>query len=468
MHMTTLPTAGGERGKAARARVPRSAHAAWEPPPGREDPVAVLDRDDAGRVAELVPVRYERMLVSAFTFYRGAASIMAGDLATTPVSELDVQLCGDAHLSNFGAFAAPDRRIVFDVNDFDETARGPWEWDVKRLATSFAVAGRAHGFTEGQRSTIVETAVKGYRKAMRRFATMGHLDVWYERLDVESLLRSPPRGVSDDRRRALSRNMAKARAKDSVRAMETLTHVVEGTPQIVSDPPLVVRIDELVETDDPERITAEVEGLLAEYRRSLARDRRHLFDGYRFVDLARKVVGVGSVGTRCWIALLVGHDDGDPLFLQFKEAGPSVLEPYVEPSQFGNQGQRVVEGQRLMQAAGDIFLGWLHVTGIDGVERDFYARQLWDCKRSAEVERMGPDGLAAYAGICGRTLARAHARSGDRVAIASYVGRSRNLDRALAEFAEAYADQNERDYTALVAAVDAGRIGARGGPPVGE
>jgi uncharacterized protein (DUF2252 family) len=462
MHTTLAePTDRVAAGKAARERVPRAGHADWSPSPDRPDPRELLASEDATRVPELVPIRYGRMLDSPFTFYRGAAAIMAADLAGTPVSGFDVQLCGDAHLSNFGAFAAPDRRLVFDINDFDETAPGPWEWDVKRLVASFAVAGRAQGLDEQQREEVVRAATRGYRKAMRRFAAMGSLALWYTRADLESLLRRPPHRLSADRHRAMARSVAKARSRTSLRAAAKLTREVDGERQIVSDPPLIVRVDDLLPEDERRDWTAAMTTLLGQYQSTLPLDRARLLDGYRPIDLARKVVGVGSVGTRVWIVLLEGRDVGDPLVLQVKEAEASVLEAHLGPSTFDHHGRRVVEGQRLMQAASDIFLGWLRTVGLDGQERDFYVRQMWDGKTSADVESLGHDELVEYAKLCGATLARAHARSGDRIAIAAYLGGGPSFERALPAFAETYADQNERDHAALCAAVEAGQLEAR-------
>jgi uncharacterized protein (DUF2252 family) len=446
-------------GKAARSVARRSSHAEWEPSANRKDPVAIIEAQDARRVPNLVPIRHGRMATSPFTFYRGAAAVMAADLATTPTSGLRVQTCGDAHLSNFGAFAAPDRRLVFDCNDFDETLPGPWEWDVKRLAASFALAGRDRGFKRAERSAALLASVRSYREAMRTFAAEGDLAVWYERLDVEDQLglveEADPGAV-----KRFERGIVKARGKDSVRAMEKLTEVVDGELRIVSQPPLIVPVEELAPAAEAAQIEATLRDVLASYRATLPGDRQHLFDGYRFRHMAHKVVGVGSVGTRAWIVLLTGRDDEDPLFLQAKEADASVLEPYAGPSLFRNHGRRVVEGQRLMQAAGDIFLGWCMAVGLDGRDRDFYVRQLWDWKRSVEVENLSPTGLEAYANVCGWTLARAHARSGDRVAIAAYLGAGEGFDKAVCRFAEAYADQSERDHEALLAAIDSGRIEA--------
>ncbi len=451
------------RGKAARAQVPRSSHAEWEPAPGRRDPVDVLEDQARTRVPELVPIRYGRMLVSPFTFYRGAAALMAADLAGVPRSGLDVQLCGDAHLSNFGAFAAPDRRLIFGVNDFDESLPGPFEWDVKRLAASFAVAGRDRGFGAKQRAAVSAAAGRSYRKAMREFAQMHALDLWYVRLDVEDLTRLFAAQASAKQLKRLNRNVAKARTKDSLRAFDRLTQVVDGEPRIISDPPLIVPIEELVSPQQRAVLDEAIHTMISAYRRTLTGDRRRLLERFRYVHAARKVVGVGSVGTRAWIALMLGTDSGDPLFLQIKEAEDSVLEPYLGKSEYANHGQRVVEGQRLMQSASDIMLGWLRTQGIDGFQRDFYIRQLWDGKGSAIVETMNPSAMSVYARTCGWTLARAHARSGDAAAIASYLGSGDSFDRAMATFAETYADQNEADYTALRHAVDSGRVSAEAG-----
>jgi uncharacterized protein (DUF2252 family) len=423
----------------------------------RTDPVEILMRQALTRTPELVPIRYGRMLRSPFAFFRGAAAIMAADLAGTPVSGTRVQLCGDAHLANFGGFAAPDRRIVFDVNDFDETLPGPWEWDVKRLAASIAVAGRERGFGGRARRDAVRGAARAYRKAMRRFTAMRALDVWYARLDEETFSQYLNRAPSKD----LTKAVARARRKDSLRALAKLTYDVSGEPRIVSDPPLVVPLDELPGAGDPEVVRDRLRTYLRDYQKTLQHNRRHLLGAYHLVDFAHKVVGVGSVGTRTWIALLLGSDASDPLFLQIKEAEPSVLEPYTPRRRAMSQGRRVVEGQQLMQAASDVFLGWLRVEDdIDGRRRDYYVRQLWDAKGSAPIDTMAADQLAAYGAICGWTLARAHARSGDRVAIAAAIGRGDGFDRAIARFAENYADQNEHDHAALVAAVKAGVVPA--------
>jgi uncharacterized protein (DUF2252 family) len=452
------------RGKAARAEVPRAAQAQIDFPTSR-DPVALLQEQAASRVPELVPIRYGRMLASPFAFYRGGALLMAADLAPTANSGLRVQLCGDAHLSNFGVFGSPERNLVFDLNDFDETAPGPWEWDLKRLAASFAVGGRENGFSEKERRTTVLETVRAYREAMAAFAQMRNLDVWYAHLSVEQAVAEFTAGVDPKRLKKAQAVIEKSRTKDSMQAFEKLTHLVDGEPRIISDPPLIVPIDQLVPSEmEREAIEQEMRNLIRSYRRTLETDRRRLLEEFRFADLARKVVGVGSVGTRAWIALLLGADQQDPLFLQIKEAQPSVLERFLGKSEYSNSGQRVVAGQRLMQAVSDIFLGWQHVNaGLDGQERDFYIRQLKDWKGSFAFETAAPPGAAAYGKACGWTLARAHARSGDRIAIAAYLGKSDAFDQAIATFAETYADQNQRDHQALQDATDDGRVEAETG-----
>jgi uncharacterized protein (DUF2252 family) len=460
-HLTEAERAA--RGKAARAEVPRSELEAWEPPLGRPSPLKLLQEQAESRVPELVPVRHGRMLVSPFTFYRGAAYLMASDLTAMPRTGLQVQLCGDAHLSNFGAFAAPDRRLVFSINDFDETHPGPFEWDVKRLVASFAVAGRDRGFDERQRESVNLAVGRAYREAMTAYAGLGNLELWYARVDVEDLAAELRRVASAKERKRFEQNLAKTRSKDSLRAFGKLTEIVDGEPRIVADHPVVTPIEELLGEEQLHELEDFLRGVIRSYRRTLAGDRRRLLERYRYVHAARKVVGVGSVGTRAYIMLLVGRNENDPLFLQFKEAEASVLEPFLGKSEFANHGQRVVEGQRLTQAASDIMLGWIRTPGIDGVERDFYVRQLWDAKGSALVELMAPTMMRQYARICGSELARAHARSGDAIAIASYLGSNDAFDRALARFAETYADQNERDYRTLTDAVSAGTIKAETG-----
>jgi uncharacterized protein (DUF2252 family) len=456
----------GERkalGKAARRELPRTAHAAWVSPADRRDPVELLEEQAATRVPELVPLRYGRMLVSPFTFYRGAAYLMASDLSGLPRTALDVQLCGDAHLSNFGVYAAPDRRLVFDVNDFDETLPGPFEWDLKRLVASFAVAGRDRGFALDQRMSINRTVSSAYRKTMRGYAEMRHLDLWYSRLDVDDFVERVVAAASPKQLARFEKNVAKARSKDSLRAFDKLTRVDGGELRIASDPPVIVPVHELLGGDEHDALDETLREVVRAYRGTLNEDRRRLLERFRYVDTARKVVGVGSVGTRAWIMLLLGRDDSDPLILQFKEAEASVLEPFLGRSAFENHGQRVVEGQRMTQAASDITLGWLRTSGVDGVDRDYYVRQLWDGKGSALVDVMNPKALTFYADLCGRTLARAHARSGDAIAISSSLGSGDVMDVALARFAEAYADQNELDYAAMRGAVEDGRIVAQTG-----
>jgi uncharacterized protein (DUF2252 family) len=460
-HLT--PAERAARGKAVRAQVPLQSHAVFDPPPDRPDPVALLEEQAVTRVRELVPVRYGRMLVSPFAYFRGAALPMASDLASTPVSGLAVQACGDAHLSNFGLFGSPERRLVFDINDFDETLPGPWEWDVKRLAASLEVAARDNGFTAKKRRAIVAAAVKKYREAMRDFAGMTDLEVWYASVDAEQLRRHVAGQLKARQRKRVDEDLARARTRDSMQGVAKLTHLVDGRPRIISDPPLIVPIDELAPDEKHRKgLEAEVTDLTARYRRTLESDRRYLLDQYAFADLAHKVVGVGSVGTRCWIVLMLGKDSSDPLFLQVKEADEAVLSRFVGASRHANQGQRVIAGQRLMQACSDIFLGWQRNEGLDGQVHDFYVRQLRDWKLSLDIEGMAPRGMRAYGQVCGWTLARAHARSGDRVAIAGYLGASGTFDVAITEFAAAYADQNAKDYGALRTAASSGRITATG------
>ena len=458
VHLT--PEERAANGKAARAEVPRSAHGEWEPASDRRDVVELLEEQAASRLPDLVPVRYGRMLASPFTFFRGAAYPMAADLAGSPRTGLQVQLCGDAHLSNFGAYAAPDRTLVFSVNDFDETLPGPFEWDLKRLAASFAVAGRDRGFQARRRQAINSAVGRSYREAMKSFAGMGNLELWYSRIHVDDFFEQVVHRVSPKQVKRFERNVAKARSKDSLKAFTKLTELVDGEPRIVSDPPLILPIEEILPPDEHHELDDFVRGIVRSYRRTLTSDCRRLLERFHYVHAARKVVGVGSVGTRAWIMLMVGRDQSDPLFLQFKEAEKSVLEPFLGRSTHSNHGQRVVHGQRLMQAASDIMLGWIRATDPGGQSRDFYIRQLWDQKGSAIVEAMDPILMTVYAEVCGRTLAKAHARSGDAIAIASYLGRGDRFDRALASFAELYADQNERDYRAVREAVDSGRLEA--------
>ncbi|UIX33470.1 DUF2252 domain-containing protein [Streptomyces sp. GQFP] len=456
-----LPEERAARGRAARADAPRSAHAEYRPAAKRPDPVDTIEAQSAARVPELVPIRYGRMLESPFRFYRGAAAIMAGDLADTPRSGITAQLCGDAHLLNFRLLASPERHLVFDINDFDETLPGPWEWDVKRLAASLAIAGRENGYTDAERASVVRAAVRSYRERMRDFAGQGNLDVWYTQVDMGTLQALADRKLGSRARERTQRAMTKARRRDSLQAFEKLTEVVDGRRRIAADPPLIVPAQDLLTGGERDALEEQLRELIKRYGHSVQSDRRHLLRQYRVVDMARKVVGVGSVGTRCWIILLLGRDDEDPLLLQAKEADRSVLAPYAGASAHDNQGQRVVAGQRLMQATSDIFLGWERVIGIDGRQRDFYVRQLRDWKGIAEPQFMVPRTMRAFGEICGATLARAHARSGDRIAIAAYLGGGGAFDRALTVFAESYADQNERDHQALVDAVHTGRVRAQ-------
>ncbi|MCX2946890.1 DUF2252 domain-containing protein [Lentzea sp. NEAU-D7] len=464
--MTGPVAARTAKGLTARKDVPLEAHGQPPQDGDRFDPVKVLAAQDDARVPELVPIRYGRMLASPFAFFRGAAAVMAGDLASTPCSGLTCQLSGDAHIGNFGVFASPERRLVFDLNDFDETLPGPWEWDVKRLAASLAVAGRQNGLGRKARMNVVRAAAGRYRTAMARFAEQGDLAVWYTHAsaeDVKSLLKAH---ADKARQQRFAREQAKARARDSLQAYRKLTSVIGGRRRINADPPLLVPVGHLMPDTEREDLEFLVQDLLAGYAASLSPDRRHLLSGFRFVDMARKVVGVGSVGTRCWIVLLHGRDEDDPLLLQVKEASRSVLADHLPGrprARHGSEGERVVTGQRLMQAAGDIFLGWETAEGIDGLTRDFYVRQLRDWKGSASIETMDEAGLRLYGALCGWTLARAHARTGDRIAMAAYLSDGKAFDVALAEFAESYADRNEQDYRLLAEAARTGRVPVQSG-----
>jgi uncharacterized protein (DUF2252 family) len=452
-----------ERGRAARTGVPRSAHGDFTPAPDRPDPVAVLQAQAATRVQELIPIRYGRMLVSSFTFYRGAAAVMAADLATTPNSGIVVQACGDAHISNFGGFAAPDRRLIFGPNDFDETLPGPWEWDVKRMAASVEIAGRDVGLRADRRAGLVIACVREYREAMRAFAQVSHVDVWYERINASELVGRFGGRLGEKGRIEFAKPFARARQKTSLRAVRKLTERVDGVPRFRSVPPLLVRFADLHDPADPRDESDYVHDLLDQYVASLDDDKRYLFGTYQFVDIARKVVGVGSVGTRAWVLLFAGRQGQDSLVLQMKEAQASVLEPYLGASEFEHHGERVVRGQRMDQAVADVFLGWQRSQGLDGKEHDFYIRQLWDWKASMDLPTMRYWGLHAYSRACGWSLARAHARSGDRCAIAAYLGAGAKFDEAIARFSAAYANQNELDYERLVEAVGAGEVPAQFG-----
>jgi uncharacterized protein (DUF2252 family) len=464
--MTNLtPDERREAGRTARESCPPGDQGELPLRAGRPDPVAIALQEAATRVPELVPLRHARMMASPFAFFRGNAQGMAYDLATAPISGFKAQLCGDAHLSNFGLFASPERQLIFDLNDFDETLAGPWEWDVKRLAASIVVAGRAAGFSRKERRKSVRAMARRYRDATAGFAGMRTLDIWYARADVDSL-RDALRGRLDERgRKRVSKVVTKARGSDTLKAVGKLTEGVGRTVRFVADPPLVVPIEDLLPGVARVQLEEQVRGLLAGYRRTLVADRRELFDRFTFVDLARKVVGVGSVGTRCWIALLQGVDETDPLLLQVKEASVSALRPHVPAAMRSrnaprNQGERIVTGQRIMQAASDIFLGWQRVEGLDGQQRDFYVRQLRDMKGSVDVEHLVPSGMNAYAEVCGWTLARAHARSGDPVAVSIYLGDDDAFPDAMVRFAEAYADLNERDHAAFCEGIQDGRLGA--------
>ncbi|MEV0902276.1 DUF2252 domain-containing protein [Actinoplanes sp. NPDC049802] len=463
--MARIPDPGSRAavGREARNRLPLDRHADYEPAAGRPDPVGALIEQAEDRLPELLPIRHGRMLVSPFAFYRATAVLMAADLAAAPSSGLISQLCGDAHLSNFGVYASPERRLVFDLNDFDETYPGPWEWDVKRLAVSLTLAGRENGFKRKDRADIVRSSARVYREAMARFAGMRELDVWYARADLDELREQFGDQLTRTHRERMAKAGAKARTRTSLQAYQKLTAEVDGRRRIVADPPLLVPVADLVPELVHKQFESQINDLLAGYRESLSDDRRRLFDAFTFVDMARKVVGVGSVGTRCWIVLLTGRDADDPLLLQVKEAGPSVLAGLTEAqpgADFDNEGRRVVAGQRIMQAASDIFLGWQRVAGFDGKTRDFYIRQLRDWKGGAAVQDMDPRGLRAYGRLCGWTLARAHACGGDRIAIAAYLGDKDRFDQALAVYSEAYADQVESDYAAFVKAVRDGRLEA--------
>ena len=437
-------------GRALRASVPRTAHAIWAPTPDRPDPVSILVEQGRTRVEALLPIRYGRMAESPFAFFRGGAAIMAHDLASTPVTGLDVQACGDAHVSNFGKFASPERNLVFDINDFDETLPGPWEWDVKRLCTSLQVVARQRNFPPEECERVVLAAAREYRLRVGDYSTWRILDLWYERAEIKRVIDAMPSRY----RSAMSRDAKRALRKDHLRAVTRLTEETSAGRRFVEDPPLVVRLENL--PDD----TGDVDGVVESYRESVSDYHRAMFDRFRIVDVARKVVGVGSVGTLCWIALCEGRGEGDSdlIVLQVKEAPPSVLEPYTAPSALGHQGRRVVLGQRLTQAAGDIFLGWAHVSKS---ARDYYVRQLWDYKGQSDPMIMEPRQLQRYGALCGWILARAHVRTGDGVAIAAYLGRSDRFERAIVEFARAYAVTNESDHAALLRAIAEGRIEAR-------
>ncbi len=442
------------QGKAARKAVPRSSHAHWSPGADRPDPVALVEGQDTNRLQWLVPVRRGRMSVSAFTFYRGAARVMATDLATTPNSGLTVQACGDAHLSNFGFYASPERQLVFDINDFDETLPGPWEWDVKRLAASFMIAGRNRGFSDADNRKITATSVASYRQTMAEMAGTRTLDVWYAHLSAAALRDAfASRGAKKAAKRT-KKTATKAKSKDSLQALRKMAEKVDGTYRIKSDHPVLVPLRDLGDATEQDRIRQAARQSFDEYRSTMRRDRQLLLDRFRPVDIAIKVVGVGSVGTRCYILLLEGRDEADPLFLQVKEATKSVLEEHLPASRWRNSGRRVVVGQRLMQSASDVFLGWSG--SVQGYE--YYWRQLRDWKGSVDVDAAGRKALTRYAAICGWTLARSHARTGDPIAIAAYLGTGTVFDNAITEFSEKYADQNESDYAEFMGAIQDGTL----------
>ncbi len=439
---------------------PLESHAELGLTGARTDALEVLARQDPARVPELVPLRYGRMAASPFGFLRGAAAVMASDLADSPTSGIETQLCGDAHVGNFGMYASPERRLVFDLNDFDETCRGPFEWDVKRLATSLEVVGLSVGLKRRQRRTIARAAVEAYRQAMANFARQPHLAVWYARADVEELVADLSAQIGTAAVASVHKQLERARRSDHLQALTKLVDVRDGTQRLRSDPPLLMTVDDLFGAAEAEDVRHQMNEMLEGYRGSLSSDRRHLFAQYRVVDLARKVVGVSSVGTRTWVVLLQGIDEGDPLFLQAKETGPSMIAALLRSPQWPHQGERVVAGQRLMQASSDIFLGWQSTARPDGTSTDYYVRQLRDGKASIDVMRLRPSGLERYGRLCGWTLARAHARSGDRTAVAAYLGSDDTFDRAVADFAAAYAQRTVDDHAHLVAEIAAGRLAA--------
>ncbi len=456
--MTDLATPAERKakGKEIRNTVPRSSHAVWSPPAERADPVMLITDQDKDRLQFLVPIRHYRMAESAFTFYRGTAKVMAADLAGTPATGLTSQLCGDAHLSNFGSFGTPTRQQVFDTNDFDETLPGPWEWDLKRIVASFVLAGRDNEFDDGDTHDMTRNAVVGYQNAMAKYTKMTTLDAWYAHLTLQQINDALPKKKD---RKAQAKHAAKSRSKGSMKALKKLAEKVDGTLRIKSDPPLIIPLRDLPASDNPDELGSEVERSFAEYKSTLDDNRKVLLDKYHVVDGALKVVGVGSVGTRCLIVLLEANDDSDPLFLQLKEATASVLEDHLPKSRYSHHGERVVRGQRLMQVSSDIFLGWS--VGAGG--HAYYWRQLYDMKGSADIAKMSPRLMKQYAQICGWTLAHSHARSGDPFQISGYIGSGTVFAESLTEFAYAYADQAQRDFEAFTAAIASGRIEAKEG-----
>jgi uncharacterized protein (DUF2252 family) len=460
-------TIGGRmrRGREARKQAPRSSHAQILSGQ-RQDPIEIIEHQARTRVPALVPIRHARMAASPFAFFRGAAAVMAADLATTPTSGLTVQVCGDAHASNFGLFASAERQLVFDVNDFDETLAGPWEWDIKRLVASLHIAGGQQSFDDHQIRSITNATSARYRQTIADFARRSNLDVWYASVQAESWLLAASTRLDADTAKLVSKTITKAKSRDNIHTYSAMVRRDGKQIKFVDDPPLLVRLEDLVDSADADATRARVQKAFADYRESLSSDRRQLLDQYRPVDVAHKVVGVGSVGVQAWVMLLIGRNRGDPLFLQIKEAQPSVLEKHLVPSPYANAGQRVVAGQRAMQASSDIMLGWHRLASPDGGARDFYVRQLRDWKGSFELEQMTPTSMARYGELCAWTLAHAHARSGDRIAIAAYLGQSAAFDVAVADFAAAYAQQNQRDYDSFLAAISAARIPAELDPPL--
>jgi uncharacterized protein (DUF2252 family) len=448
------------RGKALRDKVPHERHAAWSPPAKRADPVAVLERQSAGRMPDLVPIRYGRMCASVFGFFRGGAALMAADLAGTPTCGLQAQLCGDAHLMNFGLFQTPERALIFGINDFDETLPGPFEWDVKRLAASMEVAARELDLGGSERSAAVLGTLRSYREAMAGFAAMRDLEVWYARLPAADLQAQLKESADAKAGKEVGREVHRSLKRDHLRAFDRLLSDEGGETRFVSEPPLLMPAEELLDAGQRERYVEVIHSFLTQYRESLPPHLRALMERYRFVHIARKVVGVASVGMRTWVVLFIGRDASDPLLLQLKEARPSVLEPYTSPTCYENQGRRVVEGQRFMRVASDPLLGWYRLKAWDGKVHDYYVRQLWDGKASIDVSRLSPAGLRAYGEACGWTLARGHARSGDRIAMAAYLGSKDTFDRAIAAFAATYAEVTQDDHRRLVEAIDAGRVTA--------
>jgi uncharacterized protein (DUF2252 family) len=452
------------KGRAARERVPRSSHAQWSPSQRTQQPLDLLAEQAKTRVPDLIPIRHGRMAASPFAYYRGAALPMAADLATAPHTDLMAQICGDAHLANFGGFASPEREMFFDVNDFDETFKGPFEWDLKRLAASLEIAARSRGFDAKVGRSMVLASMRSYRDAVKQLGGMANLAVHYERLDIATITARWGSAVGQQVTRQVQANITKAQSKDQMKARAKLTREVDGDLRFISDPPLLVPVNELYGDETAQGLEDSIHEALRSYRRTLQGDRKRLLESYRFADLARKVVGVGSVGTRCWVALFIGRDPEDTLILQVKEAEASVLERFLPKVPFSQHGQRVVEGQRLMQAASDIFLGWQRISdGVDGRPHDYYVRQLWDWKLSPNIEAMPPELLVIYSQLCAWALALGHARSGDAVAIAAYLGSGDTFPQALVEYARAYADQSEADHQSLVDAIAAGKVQAETG-----